>query len=95
MLSTVSFCQNPILFATFFFFPFFSIYVSGRITTERWSRQNLSKNRVQTDPGKPGKPGKTINFQKNQGNLGKSREIFFFSHYSGKLREFFLSRLRL
>jgi len=26
---------------------------------------------------KPGKPGKTINFEKNQRNLGKPRENFF------------------
>jgi len=52
--------------------------------------------RAQTDPGKAGKAGKTINFEKNQRNPGKN--FFFFSRYSGKLREFFSrqdSRLKL
>jgi len=38
----------------------------------------------------PGKPGKTVNFEKIRETQG---ENFFFSRYSGKLRDFF-SRLK-
>jgi len=51
---------------------------------------DTSISRVQTDPGKP---GKTVNFEKNQGNLGKPREKIFFSCYSAKLREFIFKTL--
>ena len=47
--------------------------------SNRSEKEQGNVNRVQTDPGKPGKPGKMINFEKNQGNLGKPREKLFFS----------------